>query len=603
MGTVARIPTRRYHGFLIAAADPPRQRHVVLVTVAVELWLGNRPLPLWQAQWASGVTAPALPGLYSFESVAGFPRFRWDLGSAVLSETLAMVRGHSGLIVRYHWTGPRARLVLTPLFRGAPHHRLGAVTPSQVSSVANGVEVRWPGAGSWTVRGPSATVTVHPDVYWDMFYAQEADRGYDAVDNLWTPGAWEYSLAAGSDDAWLVVEPADGLWVGSDPARWYQAEMARRQSLTARCGQVGLAAEAFLVEGRDGRASVIAGYPWFADWGRDTFIALPGLAQALREPDWVRRVLETFREMAFIPNRWAEETSERELNSADASLWYVIVASRWGLTDPTVDLRPYLASIDRILNGYWEGHYAGAQVDPQDGLVRVGVPGEAWTWMDARVDGQAVTPRLGKPIEIQALWYNALRFRDAVAERLRQPLRFQRAAESVYRKVNERFDAGERGFWDVVDPADARIRPNQIYAVGLPYALATPDASARILHCVTERLYRPYGLVTLDASDPQYRPVYRGTMRERDRAYHQGMAWPYLLGIFLDAWRRYQASRAEGFARQIRYWLTVHRYEAGIGFVSEITEPETGRAVGCPFQAWSVAELARTLQASDLLTL
>lgn len=599
MGTVARVPTRRYHGWLVAALSPPRQRYLILSSVALELQIGDRCYPLWQARWASGALSPKPAGLMTFSLYRGIPSYRWDLGGWSLTETIYMVRGREGVVVHYQWEGPSdARLTLTPLFGGRDHHHLGAREPFQAAMSGEGAELSW-GAHAWAIRVAGSVITSHPVFYRDIYYLEEANRGYPATEDLWSPGRFLAPLAKGHDGCWLVVEPARNHTLSADPARWARDEVTRRAFLAERGGPGALAAEAFVAETDGGTAAVIAGYPWFTDWGRDTMIALPGLTEALGDRTLPDRVLGRFAQsMDFIPNRWRDDPSEPEMNSVDASLWFMVIAGQLALINPDLDARFYLAAIDRMIQTYLEGTIPGIRVDPRDHLVDAKRPGEALTWMDARIGDRVITPRMGKPVEIQALWYNALRIRDRLATRLGAPIRYRSLASAVFASVNRRFPlTGRQGFYDVRDPDDDARRPNQVYALGLPYPVARRQFWPSILQSVTKDLYRPFGLLSLAPEEPGYRAHYGHEVQERDEAYHQGMAWPFLLGPFLDAWQKYSPAQAEAFRRQIRHWVKAHQREAGLGSISEIVEPDTGLPQGCPFQAWSVAEVWRQLSA------
>jgi predicted glycogen debranching enzyme len=345
----------------------------------------------------------------------------------------------------------------------------------------------------------------------------------------------------------------------------------------------------------------VAGYPWFLDWGRDSFIALRGLCLATGRVDEAGDILEEWTHAVsggMLPNRFPDRAEEEpEFNSVDASLWYVIAAHEYlqaagGKTGLREALR---GTVRAVLEGYAQGARHGIRLDA-DGLLAAGEPGLALTWMDAKVGEGAVTPRIGKPVEVQALWLNALKIGSAFWERgpeafargLRTfELRFWNAAQGCLYDV---VDDGHRG--GAVDPA---FRPNQIFAVGgLPFPLLGGPRARRIVDAVEERLLTPLGLRSLAREEPGYRPRYEGGVRERDGAYHQGTVWPWLLGPFVEAWVRVRGSTREAKAEARRRFLAPllrHLDEAGLGHVSELADGDAPHQPrGCPFQAWSVGE-------------
>lgn len=374
-------------------------------------------------------------------------------------------------------------------------------------------------------------------------------------------------------------------------------EAARRRPLTP----LDRAAESFIVR-RGGGNTIIAGFPWFTDWGRDTFIAMRGLVLARGRYDVAASILLAWADTVsegMLPNRFPDHGSEPEFNAVDASLWFVVVVHEFLAAAAAADaVRARLeGAAAAILDGYAAGTRFGIRVD-DDGLLACGVPGVQLTWMDARVDGRVITPRIGKPVEVQALWINALRcggaHRTALADRAQAAFcaRFWNpAANALHDVVDVDHVAGT---------ADSRMRPNQILAVGgLPHRLVGGDRAAAVVAAVERELLTPLGLRTLARGDPQYQPRCEGGVAQRDGAYHQGTVWPWLIGAFVDAWLGVNgdddAHRAEANTRFLSP-LQAHLKVAGLGHVSEIADgdpPHTPR--GCPFQAWSLGELIRAL--------
>ena len=450
-----------------------------------------------------------------------------------------------------------------------------------------------------------------PEWYRGFLYTAEAERGLDAVEDFASPGVFEFDLAA---PALLVFttdpEAAGGRReVAGVVADLAAAERLRRARFTSRLER---AADAYIVRRGDGR-TIIAGYPWFTDWGRDTFIALRGLALATGRLEDARAILVEWAgtvSEGMLPNRFPDGGGAPEYNAVDASLWYVVVVdefldacARTGFPLSGADRERLDRAVREIVDGYARGTRFGIRMDA-DGLLACGVPGVQLTWMDAKVGDWVVTPRVGKPVEVQALWVNAL-----VAASRRDPDRLADVA-----RAREAFDARfwnrDRGcLFDVVDAdhepgrLDPTLRPNQLLAIGgLPLALVEGDRARQVLDVVRRELLTPFGPRSLGRSEPGYRPHYVGDSAGRDSAYHQGTVWPWLIGALVDAVVRTATDRASAAseAGDLAAPLMAHLDDAGFDHVSEIADAEapfTPR--GCPFQAWSVGELIRALAAIE----
>jgi predicted glycogen debranching enzyme len=441
-----------------------------------------------------------------------------------------------------------------------------------------------------------------------LLYADERDRGLDFSEDLASPGTLRFDLSRG-EGVWMIAAEGHESALGEETAEaacetLRAAERSRRAAFPTRLER---SADAYLVRRGSGE-TVVAGYPWFTDWGRDTFIALRGLCLATGRLDEAGRILAEWAgavSEGMLPNLFPDGRVPPEFNSVDASLWYLIAVSEYfqaraaaGRRVAGAERTALQTAFGEILSGYARGTRYGIRAD-EDGLLSAGVPGVQLTWMDAKVGDWVVTPRIGKPVEIQALWINALKIADTFSDRFRGLL-----AKAT--------DAFERRFWndsgghlhDVVDPdhragaADPTLRPNQIFAIGgLPFPLLTGDRARRVVDIVEEKLWTPLGMRTLAPDDPRYRGRYEGGPLERDGAYHQGTAWPWLLGAFVDAWVRVRGGGPDVIREARRRFLEpleAHLDEAGLGHVSEIADgdsPHTPR--GCPFQAWSVGEMLR----------
>ncbi len=446
-----------------------------------------------------------------------------------------------------------------------------------------------------------------PDWYRNFLYAEERARGLDFLEDLASPGTFRFDLSGG-EGVWLMAAEGheSALGEGRAEAALEALRSAERSRRAAFPDRLERAADAYLVRRGSGK-TIVAGYPWFTDWGRDTFISLRGLCLATGRLDDAGQILVEWAgavSEGMLPNFFPDGKAAPEFNSVDASLWYLIAVHEYFAARAAAGRR--VAGAERsklqlafgeIVTGYARGTRFGIRADA-DGLLAAGVPGVQLTWMDAKIGDRVMTPRVGKPVEIQALWINALKIAS----------RFSDVADLLARAI----DAFERRFWngaadclyDVVDPdhrpgtADATLRPNQIFAVGgLPFPLLSGERARRVVDAVEEKLWTPLGLRTLPADHPDYHGRYEGGPLARDESYHQGTAWPWLLGAFVEAWVRVRGGTGEVIREARERFLApleAHLAEAGLGHVSEIADgdaPHTPR--GCPFQAWSLAEMLR----------
>jgi predicted glycogen debranching enzyme len=517
-------------------------------------------------------------------------------------------------VLSWRLTAPRAdcRLSVRPLISGRDLHALhheNAVF--RFDADLRGDRVLWrPYTSLPAILARSNGRYRHDPVWYRRFlYVEEAARGLDAVEDLGAPGIFQWDLSAG--EATLVLTApqlsAEATTFRQSLGRWLtatrRAEERRRAGFPSRLHR---AADAYIVRRGNGK-TIIAGYPWFTDWGRDTCIALRGLCLSTGRLNDAREILGAWAvtiSAGMLPNHFVEQSGTPQYNSVDASLWFVIAVDALLRTAAAVraiarkERERLLDAVHTILREYARGTRHGIRLDA-DGLLAAGAAGMALTWMDAKIGDRGVTPRVGKPVEVEALWLNALAIGAATDERWRDPL------ERGRRAFAERFWNAERGcLYDVIDvdqksdECDARLRPNQILAVGgLPLALLEGERAARVVAVVEQHLLTPLGLRTLTPDDPDYHPQYAGDQTTRDAAYHQGTAWPWLLGPFVDAWLRVHgdssATRAEA-RRRVLDPLILHLDQAGLGHISEIADAEppfTPR--GCPFQAWSVGEALR----------
>ncbi|HTP98833.1 MAG TPA: amylo-alpha-1,6-glucosidase [Casimicrobiaceae bacterium] len=599
-GTVAGYRTRRYHALLLAATSPPTGR-VALVN-GVEAWLDSPagPLPLSTQHYGPDVVYPR--GMDHVAAFAPEPwpqwTFRFADGTTIQHEIFA-ARGADGVVLSWRRTGGGgATLHVRPLLSGRDYHALMRENASfDFTARTRDGNVAWrPYAGLPGVAALSTGAYAHqPTWYRNFLYAKEAERGLDCIEDLGAPGVFTFDLSAG--EAFLTLRAGDAIGDDARVAalRLRGSEKARRAALSAH----DRAAEAFIVRRGTGR-TIIAGYPWFTDWGRDTFVAMRGLVLARKRFDVAERILVDWAAQVsegMLPNRFPDAGAKPQFNAVDASLWFVVVAYEFmALASPANKVRAALVdAAAAILDGYSRGTRYGIAADG-DGLLACGEPGTQLTWMDARVGDACITPRIGKPVEVQALWINALRAAGA---------RFATQADRAQVAFTRRFwNPVGSCLYDVVDVDHApgrvapAVRPNQIFAVGgLPHALLEGGKAAAVVDAVEKDLVTPTGVRTLGRSDADYQPHYQGGVAQRDGAYHQGTAWPWLMGAFVEAWLRVHGDaperKAEARARFVAP-LAAHVGDPGLGHLFEIADgdpPHTPR--GCPFQAWSLGELLR----------
>ncbi|UHC15886.1 amylo-alpha-1,6-glucosidase [Methylobacterium currus] len=617
-GPVAGPRTRRYHALLLTATTPPTGRVVLVNGFEAEVATAGENVPLSTQRYAPDVIHPDGWRRVTDFSPRPWPRWTFGLpdGTTILHEVLVEPDSCETLLRWQRLTGggPCA-LTLHPLLSGRDYHALHHENPAfAFAATVQGGNVGWrPYPDLPAIAALTNGAYAHaPEWYRNFLYAAERDRGLDATEDLASPGSFTFDLA--SAPAVMILRSGDGLGIraAAHAERVMASERARREALSP----LALAAGAYLVD-RPGGRTLVAGFPWFTDWGRDTFIALRGLLVATGALAQARAILLAWAgavSEGMMPNRFPDRGEAPDYNAVDASLWYVVAVhdalaahDAAGRPVPETEAARLAEACAAILDGYAAGTRYGIAADA-DGLLRAGVPGVQLTWMDAKVGDRVITPRIGKPVEVQALWINALRIGIA-----RWPDR-----ASGWRDLERRASAGFMRFvspsgalHDVIDAdhvagaVDTRLRPNQILAVGgLPHPLLDGAAARAVADVVEARLLTPLGLRSLDPADPDYRGTYAGGPAERDGAYHQGTVWPWLIGPFVDAWLgvrgRTQAAKAEARARFLPPFQ-VHLEQAGLGHVSEVADGDPPhRPGGCPFQAWSLGELIRVRRMLDL---
>ncbi|MGQ0657560.1 MAG: amylo-alpha-1,6-glucosidase [Chromatiales bacterium] len=631
-GTVAGTLTRRYHGLLVAPLDPPLGRYLVFAKADAMVTDGEREWPLFANRWASGVIAPqGYVHLQSFHLDGRMPVWQFAIGGALIEMRVWLEHGADTVYVAYrlsdeakNFAGRRLGLRVRLLVNGRDHHgntRAQEFNPDITADAADGSAAR-----SLLVRTPDSHLgrgyrlqmqvrggTITPDHTWyeNFDLPLERERGLPALDNHLCvaqalldlhPGEWVGLVASLQSEASPYLEESLRRFQANDAGvlKRTRVQVPELHEAPTWVQQLVLAADSFvfsrpLPDLPDGE-SVIAGYPWFGDWGRDTMIALPGLTLATGRYDSARRILETFARFVdggMLPNVFPGAGATADYNTVDAALWYL---EAWrAYVEATGDLAalarvwPVLQS---IIAAHRQGTRYGIRTDATDGLLYAGEKGVQLTWMDAKIGDWVVTPRTGKPVEINALWYNALQAMADFAKSLQQSeVEYRLLAEQTCEGFKRFVKPDESGLYDVLDGPDgndARVRPNQIFAVSLPHSPLDPVVKAQVVkQCYRELLCGP-GLRSLAPSDPDYRPRYEGGVWERDSRYHQGPVWAWLLGHYALAEYRVHGNAAAAQARMEA--IRDHLLDAGMGTVSEIFDgeaPFTPR--GAPSQAWSVA--------------
>lgn len=596
MGTVGGLRTRRYHGLLVVATEPPIGRKLGLAALDPVLVIGDRRVELATREWTSGTVAPAgHQHLVSFAVSDGVPRWRWQVGDVILDAELAMAYGLPAVGVRYrlvHAAAPaRLEVAAVATWRDVHGERFAWGDPP-VEPVGDGFVFD----GAFRVRGPGHQPA---GAWWHgSYHREEAARGLQPTEDLVHAGTFTADLSPGDTveiEAW-----AGDLGQPPPPAsRIIDAARKRARQVTRRAGAsddvdrlLVHAADQFVVAG----PTVVAGYPWFGVWSRDTFTSYEGLFLETGRVDEGRELL--VRAAASVSEGMLANTADvggvPEYNTVDGAMWFLHALARHVETTGDLDLAAeLLPAVRGIISHHHSGTRFGIHVDG-DGLVTQGAEGWALTWMDARLDGVPVTPRPGKPVEVNALWISGLSRLADIADKigadgstLRQPA--ERARASFLRRFPEPLG----GLHDLVDAPfgdDPTLRPNQLLAVSLPEGPLRGNAElAASVLAATAPLLTPLGLRSLAPDHTDYRPHHRGGPFERDHAYHQGTVWPWLIGPYVEACIQAD-QRCDGLLDA----LTAHLADWGVGSISETADAAAPHAgSGCPMQAWSVAELLR----------
>jgi predicted glycogen debranching enzyme len=638
-GTVLGVPTRRYHGLLNAALPAPLGRTMMVAQLSERLALaGGSFASLGFDDRADGaaLSTDATGHLAEFRLEAGLPVWRFELGQIALEKRLLLPHMQNTTYITFRLLSgdDSIRLFLRPLvhFRShdapvdTPHpgpYRLTVSDDHYELSAGAGLELP---PLRMVLHGPGRSFVLGAETTQRVRYALEESRGYPSIGELWSPGYFRVELHKDEEVALIVTTEAWEVATALRPDEALHCERMRRSRLIVKAkthtadstpGELVLAADQFLITpaGRvedaarahaagESVRTVIAGYHWFTDWGRDTMISLEGLTLATARHEEARDILRTFAYYirdGLLPNHFPEAKTHGLYHTADATLWFFHAIDRYLVaTDDTVTLQLLIPKLMDVVEHHLRGTRFGIGVDPQDGLLRQGQEGYQLTWMDAKVGDWVVTPRRGKAVEINALWYNALRLlegwvRDSRGEEAALPLAGH--AERALRSFNARFWNDREGYlYDVIDGEqgdDPACRPNQIFAVSLRHPVLDRARWEPVVEVVRQRLLTPLGLRSLAPGETHYKSQYFGDLRSRDAAYHQGTVWAWLIGPFIDAWLKVHPDDRAG-ARRFLEGFPPHLGDACIGSISEIFDgqaPYTSR--GCIAQAWSVAEVLR----------
>lgn len=618
-GTVAGTLTRRYHGLLVPPVHPPLGRVLVMAKADATLLDGEREIDLCANRWRGGAIAPhGYCNIESFRLEGRMPVWRFAVGDLVVEQRIWMEHGANTTYVAFRCAaglkpGRRLELRLRLLVNARDHHgssRAGDFEPLVESSVDE-LQVVHPGAFTLHLRPAGGEVSPRHDWFENFDLPLERERGLPDADAHLCVGEATFDLAGGNwagltvsldPQASTRLEEAMRRFVARDAGRLrrVKADLPEMRAAPPWIDQLVLTADSFifarpLPEVPDGE-SVIAGYPWFGDWGRDTMIALPGLTLATGRYETCSRVLRTFArfvDRGMLPNVFPGAGETPDYNSVDAALWYI---EAWRAYVETTGDRNALAAAFPVLAGIIDWHVKGTRygiaLDSQDGLLHAGERGVQITWMDAKIGEWVVTPRIGKPVEINALWFNGLVAMADFARLLKHPdTQYRRLAQQAREGFQRFLNTDDGGLHDVLDGPqgnDATLRPNQIFAVSLPHSPLDAANQADVVSLVGRELLTSYGLRSLAPAHSDYRQRYEGGVWERDGAYHQGPVWAWLLGHYALAHLRVNGDvdAALALIEPMRF----HLLDAGLGSVSEIFDgmpPHTPR--GAPCQAWSVA--------------
>jgi predicted glycogen debranching enzyme len=612
--TIIGAHTRRYHGLLVAAIKPPTDRMLLVSRMDETIVTAENRFELGVNLYRENIIHPHGYNYLKKFSKNLFPQWEYEAGGMRIQKTVAMIHGENSVVIVYKVLRAEGafKMELRPLLCSNGYHSLTHEGPQLHWNVEfdNGIFHNRPdGSNDVYISVPGSSYRHQPVWFKNFQYSVEQHRGLDYTGDLFNHGIIELNLKQG-DSVGVIVS-------NDNPAGKIAGELLERETLRRNAlldQQPGnetvrhllLAADQFVVRRDEQLKTVIAGYHWFTDWGRDTMISLPGLCLSTGRFDDAKKIIAAFAKtvnMGMLPNRFQDNGEAPEYNNVDGTLWYFIAIHKY--LEATGDKKFILTEILPVLKEIIDWHFRGTRYNIKvdaDGLLFAGEKGQQLTWMDAKVGEHVVTPRMGKPVEIQALWYNTLKiFAQLLAYNSQERDAFvvNASAERTKHSFCEKFWYEEGNYlYDNIDETglpDTTLRPNQLFAISLPYPLVVGDKARFVLKIIEKELYTPVGLRTLPADHPDYKPIYRGDPVTRDSCYHQGTVWSWLLGSYIDA--TVKATRSKSKADRIIDNFRYHLQEGCIGSVSEIFDAEfPHQPNGCVAQAWGVAEILRVIK-------
>ena len=608
------VNTRRYHGLLVAAVVPPTERMVLLSKLDETIVTGQARYELGVNLYPNHTIQPNGNDFLNSFTKELFPQWEYEAEGIKLKKTIAMLHGENTVLVIYDVleAAQPFSMELLPLITARNYHSLSHEGPQMHWHVdfENGIFHNQPdGKTDVFISVPNAIYQHTPRWFNNFQYIVEQYRGLDYTEDLFNHGTFTVELKQG-DSLGIIVSTENPE--GRNALELLTKENMRRQLLISNqpddetFEQLTLAADQFIVKRGEYLKTIIAGYHWFTDWGRDTMISLPGLCLSTGRFEDAKKILAAFAKTVnrgMLPNRFGDNDEEPEYNNVDGTLWFFIAVNKY--LEATGDRAFVLKELLPVLKDIIDWHYIGTRYNihvTEDNLLFAGEEGQQLTWMDAKIGNRVVTPRMGKPVEIQALWYNALRIFAELLQLNGQEDdsgMLNMSAERVRKSFGQQFWHIEGNYlYDNINEKGERIaefRPNQLFAISLPFPLIEGDKAKVVLQQVTDHLYTPVGLKTLPKTDANYVPVYEGDTFHRDSSYHEGTVWSWLLGPYIDAIMKVHDDR--GKALEVINNFKFHLNEACIGSVSEIFDGDAPHHPrGCVAQAWSVAEIIRVIK-------
>jgi predicted glycogen debranching enzyme len=607
--------TRRYHGLLVAATEPPAGRTVLLSKLDETIVTGDKRIELGVNLYRENSISPNGHEYLNKFTKYFFPQWEYDADGIKIKKTIAMVHGENTLVIIYDvFEAPETfTLELLPLMTARGYHSLSRKGPQMhwAADFENEIFHNQPdGRNDVFISVPGSSYEHSPKWFNNFQYLEEQYRGLDFTEDLFNHGTFTVELKQG-DSLGIIISTNDPA--GRNAHDLFRKENMRRQLLIAHqpddetVKQLVVAADQFIVKRGEDLKTVIAGYHWFTDWARDTMISLPGLCLSTGRFKDAKEILAAFARsvnQGMLPNRFRDDGEAPEYNNVDGTLWYFIAVRKY--LEATGDKDFVLNEILPVLKDIIDWHFKGTRYNihvAEDGLLFAGEEGQQLTWMDARIGDWVVTPRMGKPVEVQALWYNSLRIFAELLQLNNQPddaAIVSISAEKTKQSFAAQFWNAEGNYlYDNIDingnPV-AELRPNQLFAVSLPFPLIEDEMAKAVFAIAEEKLYTPVGLRSLAKSDAPYTPVYGGDAWHRDSAYHQGTVWSWLLGPYVDAIMKVQGQEGKEHAKDVIDNFSYHLNEACLGSVSEIFDAEPPHHPrGCIAQAWGVAEVLRVI--------